>query len=322
MTPTSPDRPFFTVVIPTCRREAVLEVAIHSALQQTFGDFELLVVDDVGSVRTEMLVTAFRDPRVRYLVSVRGRGGAGARNTGILAARGAWVAFLDDDDAWLPRKLERLAGKIRAAADDLGLVYTAHASYDFERCDVLVRSRPGREGWLHDALLYENFIGGFSAVAVRRELLLALGGLDERFPALQDADLYLRVARRARIGYVDEVLTHVRKNLPSRISLDADRRLAGLRLYWYKYRDEFASTAELRYRIAARVFLQAISAGAPRAVAQSLGWTLSGFIVAPEHARETARLARRHVAHRLQRARTRRRLLPAIAGRRETGTPG
>ena len=98
--------PFFTVVIPTYNRSKLLKGAIQSVLKQTYENFELIVVDDASTDNTKNIVKSFYDNRIRYMMNYHAKGGAGARNAGIFIAKGKWVAFLDDDDIWLPEKLE------------------------------------------------------------------------------------------------------------------------------------------------------------------------------------------------------------------------
>ncbi len=100
------NKPFFTVVIPTHNRSILLKRAVESVLSQTFEDFELIVIDDHSTDDTASVVKSFTDPRIRYLINQRTKGACGARNTGIFSAKGKWVAFLDDDDVWLPEKLK------------------------------------------------------------------------------------------------------------------------------------------------------------------------------------------------------------------------
>src|SRR5262245_49867936 len=99
--------PMVTVVIPTRNRACVLRRAVDSVLRQTVTDFELIVVDDASTDGTEALVGSIRDSRVRYIKCRNGVGASAARNIGIRAARGRFVAFQDSDDEWLPAKLER-----------------------------------------------------------------------------------------------------------------------------------------------------------------------------------------------------------------------
>lgn len=109
-----------SVVIPTYNRAELLSRAIDSVLAQTYDDFELLVVDDGSTDDTEAVVTAYDDDRVRYLAHETNRGANPARNTGIEAAEGEFVAFLDSDDEWRPRKLEAQLDRLEAVEAESG----------------------------------------------------------------------------------------------------------------------------------------------------------------------------------------------------------
>src|SRR5581483_7703419 len=98
--------PKVSVVVSTHNRAELLHAAIASVLSQSFQDFEILVVDDHSQDHTAQVVQRFRDGRIKYLRHETRRGGAAARNTGIQNSSGEYIAFLDDDDEWLPEKLE------------------------------------------------------------------------------------------------------------------------------------------------------------------------------------------------------------------------
>lgn len=91
--------------------------AIRSVLGQTMEDLEVIVVDDRSTDETKSVVDGFQDPRLRYMVNRRPQGPSGARNAGILAARGGWVGFLDSDDEWMAEKLERQLGALEDSPD-------------------------------------------------------------------------------------------------------------------------------------------------------------------------------------------------------------
>lgn len=289
MTGAGRDAPFVSVVIPTFRRPELLRVAIDSVLAQTFRDFEVLVVDDDRHGSARATVAAVQDERVTYLAHDGARGGSGARNVGIFRSRGAWIAFLDDDDAWLP---EKLAAQRRAVADggpDLGLVYSGYDVYDFERARVVSTRRPSKKGWIGDDLLYRNEIGGLFSVLVRADLARAIGGFDERFPALQDAEFYVRVAQRAEVTFVDASLVRVRKDHGARITANPQRRLVGTQLFWAKFRPHIAKRGRLSHRAASRVLLAAAAAGNGRALLGAVPWFLAGLVFDPRNVLDTTR---------------------------------
>jgi len=95
-----------SVIIPTYNRAHLVGRAIRSVLNQTYQDFEIIVVDDCSTDNTEEIVKGFNDHRIRYMRHDRNRGGSAARNTGIKASQGKYIAFLDSDDEWLLKKAE------------------------------------------------------------------------------------------------------------------------------------------------------------------------------------------------------------------------
>ena len=103
--PIKSDEPLVSVIVPTYNRAAIVTRALRSILDQTYQNTEILVVDDASSDNTQEVIAGLRDPRIRYLRHDRNRGGSVARNTGIKAARGEYLAFLDSDDEWLADKL-------------------------------------------------------------------------------------------------------------------------------------------------------------------------------------------------------------------------
>ena len=122
---------FFTVIIPTYNRATLVKEAIQSVLDQTFDNFELIIVDDHSTDNTKDVVQSYSDKRICYVLNDHIKGAAGARNAGLSRSGGKWVAFLDSDDVWLPKKLELVYEKIKEVDTDVGLIYTGFADYDF-----------------------------------------------------------------------------------------------------------------------------------------------------------------------------------------------
>src|SRR4051812_4583959 len=107
--------PSVSVVLPTYNRASVLQRSIKSVLAQSFGDLELIVVDDGSTENIRSVASAFRDPRVIYIRIHHSRGAGAARNEGIRRARAEWIAFQDSDDEWLATKLEKQVAATRLA---------------------------------------------------------------------------------------------------------------------------------------------------------------------------------------------------------------
>lgn len=288
-------QPYFSVVIPTYERPRLLREAVESVLDQSFSDFELLVVDDDPGASGRAGLAGISDDRLRYMLNDRGHGGAGARNAGIQKASGRWTAFLDDDDVWLPEKLARQHQRVATDDEDLGLVYSGSAVFDFDRRSIVSERKCLKEGWLRNDLLFRNYVGGMSTVAIRTDVLRSIGGFDENFPALQDVDLFVRAAGQVRVGFVDETLALIRKEGSDRITRNLQRKLDGNLLFWRKYREEIEASPRLMHRTASRIFIFAVLTGDGRRLLQSLPWTLAGLFVDPRNLREVgAKLIREY----------------------------
>ena len=285
------NNPFFSVVIPTHNRAEMLRDAIRSVLAQTFQKFEMLVVDDYSTDHTREVVGSFNDKRIKYIINDRGGGGAGTRNAGIFRAKGKWVAFLDDDDIWLPQKLTLLHMKILEDDGSAGLIYTGAAAYDFENKRELQSRIPEKEGWLQNDLLCRNYIGSYSAVAVRTDLLLNVGGLDENFTALQDRELYTRIARLTRVAFIRANLSYIRVANADRITCSPKKKLESSILYFEKNRIFIRQEPKLRHKAASRVFMLALQGGNLKEAIKALPWTFAGLFIDFSHAFQIFRSA-------------------------------
>lgn len=214
--------PLVSVVMPTRNRAALLERAVKSVLDQTFRDWELIIIDDASTDATAAVVSEYcsRDARVRMHTLTTSRGGAAARNAGIAAARGAWIAFLDDDDEWYPRKL---AEQIHIRDDSpagAGFIYCLVEYANASGHRLALQSSGVSDGEARRALLRQNFICTPS-VLIRRDVLEATGGFDDRLPRLQDWDLWIRVAAVTRFACVPLPLVRVH-HTPVSISTNSE----------------------------------------------------------------------------------------------------
>lgn len=199
-----------SVVIPARNAEKTLARAIESVLVQRRVPGEIVVVDDASSDATAAIAASFADRGVRIVVLEGHSGAAGARNVGIKAARGDWIAFLDADDEWLPHKLEKQVAAIRARPD---ASFVFCASHEFAPSGRFLgdtyQGRPvcdDENAW--KALLACNFVATPTVVA-RRELLLRLGGFNTTLKVAEDQDMWIRLALEAAPAYVPESLVRV-----------------------------------------------------------------------------------------------------------------
>lgn len=210
-----PDQDEFTVsvVIPCYNGMPYLPQALDSAVAQTYRPLEIIVVDDGSRDDSAGCVRGYaeRYPGWIRLIQQPNAGEPAARNTGIRASRGSWVAMLDADDWWEPRKLERQVQAARDAGPACVLVHTGLIS---EYPDG--RSVPGdlkaagrRVGRCLRAMLEPGSIG-HSSILVRRAALEKIGGYDASLPHAVDIDLYWRLLAVGEFAFVPEYLLHYR----------------------------------------------------------------------------------------------------------------
>jgi glycosyltransferase involved in cell wall biosynthesis len=241
MTDPAVGAPVVSVVLPTFQRPDLLPRAIASVQAQSLSDWELIVVDDNDPGSEARRATASwmqayaTDARVRYLAHDANRGGGAARNTGIEAARADLVAFLDDDDAWHPDKLERQVRFLARSSERVALVYGRMEVEDGASGASSLWPTDGVSHGLRQ-LLRRNTIGSTSCVVCRRAALLEVGMFDATLPSKQDIDLYVRLAERFEIGFVDGVLLTRHVHGGRSIGKDLGGTILAHRLFFEKHR--------------------------------------------------------------------------------------
>jgi len=234
--------PRVSVVLPTYRRPQQLARAIATVQAQTITDWELIVVDDNDPGHPDRLHTEqalaqhLVDTRVRFLRHDENRGGSAARNSGIRAARGAWIAFLDDDDEWHATKLERQLELSDGSASDVALVYCrSHTLHNGTGQESAYRSEPDKCDVR--GLLRRNHIGGTSCVMCRADALHEVGLFDEALASRQDIDLYVRLADRYAFAFVDAPLVTMNLHADGRISTNLRSKVKGHIQFYEKHRE-------------------------------------------------------------------------------------
>ena len=204
-----------SVIIPTFNRSKWVSEAVDSVLHQTLKPREIIVVDDGSTDDTADVLDGYGDA-IRVLRLKENRGVSAARNRGIEAACCRYVAFLDSDDLWLPRKLEDQINHVRK-----------HPEIRIHQTDEIwirngVRVNPGKrhrkpEGWIFEPSLHLCLISP-SAVLIERRLFDEVGLFDERYPACEDYDLWLRITCRYPVGLLPKALIVKRGDHPDQLS--------------------------------------------------------------------------------------------------------
>lgn len=225
-----------SVVVPTRNRPLLLAEALSSVLAQTYTNVEVIVVDD-GSDQPVSIDHLPQHPAVPLrLVRLAGRkGAAAARNAGIRMARGELIAFLDDDDCWEPGKVACQVAYL-ASHPEVGAVSCWHAVVDERGAAQYPRAQHyrGPEVFGRRQVAWMLFPRSFSLVMLRRSVIGDDLLLDERFPSVEDWDLWMRCSRRGPIAVLPETLCRVRVHDQGRLS-DRSSELRGLEAFARKH---------------------------------------------------------------------------------------
>lgn len=226
--------PLVSAIIPTRDRPEMLIRAAKSVVRQTYRNIEIIIVDDgsasgiEGRIREE---TELRSCRV--IENTRRPGAAGARNTGFYESRGEFVGFLDDDDEWLPAKIEKQIHAFRKSDGKVGIVCT---QFSFILNSTKIISRDQLEGDMYETVRRKVIVGNSSVPLIKRHVLDEVGLFDEDMPAAQDTELWLRIAKRYHFTTVNEPLALIHWHGSERITTNHRKQILGayklLRKHW------------------------------------------------------------------------------------------
>jgi glycosyltransferase involved in cell wall biosynthesis len=261
-----------SVVLATRNRAALVERAIASVRGQTTGGWELICVDDGSTDDTAEVIRAIRDPRLRLVRLPDNRGVCRARNAGIEVARGEYVAFLDDDDEWVPETLGALLARATMRDGPLpGVVYGLSSRRNDATGRLAAPPRLIPAGDVFRRLL-EGWNPMLPSIMVRRPVLAAAAGFDDRLPAFEDYDLLLRLAAEGTrfAGVGRPLLVRHEHHGRGTISGDPKRLRAALDLLDAKWRETIVGRAgrwtyrRWRARLSSSVEFVAVSNAAAR----------------------------------------------------------
>jgi glycosyltransferase involved in cell wall biosynthesis len=266
-----------SIVIPTYNRARSIESAIRSVWAQTHQDFEIVVVDDGSkdSTAESVEVLAHVDPRIKYIRHPANQGAQVARNTGIKAARGLWIAFLDSDDQWLPDSLQV---RLRAAM---------HSGREVVHSNCLALTGDGTEGQPYvvpelAGQVYKEFLRksglSFPSLLVSKQALVRIGYLDETIVAYQEWDTGIRLAKYYQFDFVaDPTFIYDCRHSDS-ISKDSLRNAIGYEQVFTKHRRAIVRHLGLKalvshYDKAAKMYHDALDEeNGQRCLRQALLW--------------------------------------------------
>lgn len=254
--------PLVSVLIATYNRAEQLRQCLVSVLQQDYQHFEVIVVSDGSTDETPQVVASFDDSRLHFTEHQANKGYAAARNTGLMACHGEFLAFIDDDDEWMPYKLALQISVLQQLPEQVGLLY-AWSKY------LLPNSRsrlhvPQLRGNVFPQMLGGQCIGSIPSIVMRKSAALRIGGWDENLSRGADGTFLLAVAREYHVDFVPAVVAVIHAEHPGRLSdnnrvhlLQANRALE-TRLNLYS--TDYAKYPEAEAKVCYTMFRNAIGA--------------------------------------------------------------
>lgn len=237
--------PKISVVIPTYNRENLIINSIESVLNQTFSDFEIIIIDDDSTDNTREKINNINDKRIRYIKHEQNMGPSAARNTGIKNASGDYIAFLDSDDTWLIDKLEKQINAFKSPDKSIAVVHCGVQYIDYKTQKPLTQ-------WIIRENVNKNIFNNFGAapgtptMLIKKEALLDVGFFDERIPAHEETDLSIRLAQKYKYKLVDEFLVISSSN-HIQITSNPDLFIKGKEVIYEKHKNVL--TNDLSYNL-------------------------------------------------------------------------
>ncbi|MCB0164572.1 MAG: glycosyltransferase family 2 protein [Anaerolineae bacterium] len=266
--------PVFSIIIPTYNRAHLLSRAVQSVLNQTFSDFELIIVDDASPDNTAEVVEAFYDNRIIYIRPEKNGGASASRNLGVRRARGEFISFLDDDDEYLPQFLAETYRVLNDAPADIG----------FSWCSVRkVRDTSHGEIEVKDIMAVSNDRGSSSqtnlqagtgfGLTIRASCFSTVGLFDETLSNMEDSDFLMRMSDSFGYKTIPEVLIKIHLHDGPQLTDPTPKKAEALKRFIAKHQEHLSQTPQkwiLAHRTLAELYYQTGYKAEGRKVMQTL----------------------------------------------------
>lgn len=234
------NKPKVSVIIPVYNGAKNLKETIESILNQTFKDFEVIVIDDCSTDNSREIVTKYFGSKVKLIVHQKNMGGpAPTKNTGINEAKGEYLAFTDHDDIWFPTKLEKQIAVLEEDKEAVanftnGYILNNDTGENIAQRWGKINEKPERKETL-EKLLNQNFILSTTSALIRKSVIAKIGGFDDKMKLADDYEMWLRLANTGRLTFIFEPLFQWRYHLTS-LSHNEEKHLTDLIYIYEKFR--------------------------------------------------------------------------------------
>ncbi len=261
--------PLVSAIITSYKRPLeIVSKAIESVMNQSYENVEILLIDDNedNSKESNQLreFTSTQYPDVNYIKQNGNQGACAARNLGIRCSRGGYIAFLDDDDEWLPDKIKLQVEYFANGAKELALVYGKGVVRDY-RYEVVKETPYFNENAIYEdldfsVLLNGDCIGSTSMPMIKKSVLESLGGFVEELPARQDYEMWLRIAEKYSVTGIDEFLFYHNIHKGEQISKNPKKSYAGFRYIYKEFHDYYLRDLKAHRSIYYKLYHSAVDA--------------------------------------------------------------
>lgn len=207
----------FSIILPVFNREHLVERAINSILDQDYKSFELIIVDDCSTDNTVSIISKFSDKRIKIFQLNENSGPAIARNFGIKKSEGSIISFLDSDDYYAREFLKDSHKILNNTSNKIGFMWTGIRFITEDKFSEGIWE-PERKKNPYYTFLHDLKIGIGSGITIKREVFEECGLFDERLPAAEDTDFFLRISQKYDYVYSKKVLINIDKSKDDRIS--------------------------------------------------------------------------------------------------------
>jgi len=229
------ENPLVSIIITTYNRYELAKGAIESALQQSYKNIQIIVVEDGSRTQLDKHITSIKDERIEYYLHNKNKGLAAARNTGTFKADGQYICFMDDDDRWLPDKVKRQISIIKKYEDQKCIVYCNTLAI---RGDTLIPNEYNLYSGKMKPHIYNGYKLPQSGIMVSRENLLKIGGNSEDLISCIDHDLWMKFAQNDFVmDAVNEGLVYHPIHNGLTMTRKLDDRLLGIKQFFHKWKE-------------------------------------------------------------------------------------
>jgi glycosyltransferase involved in cell wall biosynthesis len=235
------NNPLVSIIIPSFNRAGMIRRAIDSALNQTYKNIEIILVDDASTDNTKEVIDGYGNEKIRYLKLNENHGQCYARNRGMEISRGQYIGFLDSDDEWLPLKLEKQLECFAKGDYSLGAVYGYAYEVDERTGKTFLQNEGLKRGYLHDDFLKGYCPATPSLFLVRRDVMLEVNMFDENLITFVDLDLWLRISKKYTFDLVDAPIIRKYEHSGEQYVSNFNKRAKGLDLLLEKWGEEIKS---------------------------------------------------------------------------------